>query len=396
MNILYFDCFSGISGDMVLGALIDAGADRDFIENSLHNLKVPGWRMEVQKKQSYGIRGTKVNFIIDEEHHPHRSFKDIRMIVEKSGLPQPVVDSSLAIFHNLAVAEGKVHGKDPEDIHFHEVGAVDSILDIVGSSLAMYNLDVKRYFCSPLPPGSGYIKCAHGILPVPAPATAELLKGIPLRRLEIEGELVTPTGAAIASTLCEEFGATPDMVIINSGYGLGSKDFGLPNMLRVLLGEISVKSKRPEKNEIMVLETNIDDMNPEFYGYISQLLFKAGALDVFLFPIYMKKMRPGTLITVLCREIDFDVIKDILLKETTTLGIRVRVESRVVLNREFREINTSYGVVKVKFALDANGLPVKAAPEYENCMEVAANNSVTLQDVYNAALCEAMKLIIKK
>lgn len=391
MSILYFDCFSGISGDMALGALIDAGADMDFIESNLKSLDIHGWRMELKPKQSYGIRGSKVNFIINGEHHPHRSFLHIMSIIEKSDLPQPVKKTSVDIFYRLALAEGKVHGKNPEDIHFHEVGAVDSILDIVGTSLALHNLGVSRVFCSPLPPGTGYIKCAHGILPVPAPATAELLIGVPLRKLNVEGELVTPTGAAIAVTLSEGFGIMPEIIVKATGYGLGDKDYGLPNMLRVFIGEEkSIKQSSPEER-VLVLETNIDNMNPEIFGYVSQLLFDAGALDVFLTPVYMKKMRPGTVLTVLCNEPELDNIRNIIFRETATLGIRIRVNDRIILKRSFEEITTPYGTVRIKYAWDESGSIIKAAPEYEDCVRAASLNNVPLSDVYNYALCRALQ-----
>ncbi len=389
MKLLYLDCFSGISGDMCLGALIDAGADPAWIERELRGLPLGGWDMRVIRTASRGIAGTRVKITVEEDLQPHRHFGEIRDLIRNSSLPERARDVSLKIFQRLAEAEGKVHGVSPDHVHFHEVGAVDSILDIVGTSLALQYLDVDRVACSPVPPGGGYVRCRHGLLPVPAPATAELLKGIPLRRLDLEGELTTPTGAAVATALAGSFGLLPEMTVEVVGYGIGSKDFGIPNCLRVFLG-IPAAPGSVQSDLIAVLEASIDDMNPQFCGHVMERLFATGALDVFFSPAYMKKNRPGFVITVLCRPQDRDALVRILMGETTTLGVRFREERREVLDRHAEEVDTPYGRVRIKTALGSDGRPLRAAPEYEDCRRIAAERGVPLREVYESALLAAL------
>ncbi|MFZ5634215.1 MAG: nickel pincer cofactor biosynthesis protein LarC [Bacillota bacterium] len=386
MKILYFDCFSGISGDMCLGALIDAGVDSGWLEQELRSLPVRHWDMKVARENSRGIEGTRVKITVAEDHQPHRQMSEIKALIVGSSLPERARNIALNIFQRLAGAEGKVHGVPAGQVHFHEVGAVDSIIDIVGTSLALDFLKVDRVLFSPLPPGKGYINCRHGLLPVPAPATAELLKGVPLSGLDAEGELVTPTGAAIVATMADGFGPLPEMTVESVGYGLGSKDFGIPNFLRVFVGKSREEASGYGHDTVLVMETNIDDMNPELTGHVVERLFARGALDVFMTAIHMKKGRPGSLLTVLCRPQDKEPLLKILFEETTTLGVRFREERRAVLGRRVEEVTTPYGKVGIKTALGSDGRRLKSAPEYEDCKKIALEKGVPVKSVYEAAL----------
>lgn len=390
MKILYLDCFSGISGDMCLGALIDAGADPGWLEAELRRLPVQGWDMLVCRDSSYGITGTRVRINVREDHQPHRHYSDIRDMIAGSTLPERARDTAIRIFDRIAGAEGKVHGVPAHHVHFHEVGAVDSIIDIVGTALALHCLDVDRVICSPVPPGSGQIMCRHGLLPVPAPATAELLRGIPLKGMDVQGELTTPTGAAIAAELAGSFGPVPEMTVSAVGYGLGSKDFGIPNFLRVFIGSQAQMESLYGSDSVLVMETGIDDMNPQIFGHVMERLFSAGALDAFFTPAQMKKNRPGCLLTVLCRPRDKNAILGILFEETTTLGVRCREEKRFLLERTFGEVETPYGRVRIKTALDGSGRSLRSAPEYEDCKKISLEKGVPLRKVYEAALLAAL------
>lgn len=386
MKILYLDCFSGISGDMCLGALIDAGVDEKRLRDDLLRLPLYDWDMRIEKKNSRGINGTKVDIAVREDRQPHRNFSDIKGILNDCSLPDGARDSALRIFARLAEAEGKVHGLPADRVHFHEVGGVDSIIDIVGTSLALYYLEVDRVICSPVPPGRGTVNCRHGVLPVPAPATAELLKGIPLASLDVEGELVTPTGAAIAATMAREFGPLPEMKVESLGYGFGSKDFGIPNFLRVFIGEPAAEAYSYSTEAVLVMETNIDDMNPEFMGHVLDRLFSYGALDAFISPAYMKKGRPGYLLTVLCHPPLKDTVLKVLFEETSTLGVRWRQEQKSMLGRRISGVETPYGTVRVKYALSGDGKILRAAPEYEDCKSIAREKGVPVREIYEAAL----------
>lgn len=389
MRLLYFDCFTGISGDMCLGALIDAGVSSHLLERDLRKIPLQGWKMAISRENSYGITGTRVRIDIQEGHQPHRCISDIKDLILGSPLPEGVKDKSLGVFQRLAEAEGKVHEIPPEQVHFHEVGAVDSIIDVVGTSLALHYLGVDRVVCSPVPPGKGFTRCRHGLLPVPAPATAELLRGVPLAGRDVEGELVTPTGAAIATTFSSAFGSLPQIKVDTLGYGLGSVDLGMPNFLRVFLGVAASKRTAYHTETVLVIETNIDDMNPEFNGHVMQRLMENGALDVFISPAYMKKNRPGYLLTVLSRPEGKESLMKILFEETTTLGLRYREEHMAALNRRVEEINTPYGKVRVKYVLGHEGELLRAAPEYEDCRKFAREKGVPLRAVYEAALLVA-------
>lgn len=389
MKILYFDCFAGISGDMTLAALADCGADINYIVENLKLLPMQGWRLHFEQKVSQGIRGTALKVHLGGEQQPHRHYQEIKDMLIHSGLPDMVKSTSITIFNSLAVAEARVHGTSVERVHFHEVGAVDSIIDIVGAALALHSLDINEIHCSELPVGNGTIRCSHGLLPVPAPATAELLKDVPLRHTDIQGELVTPTGAAIIKALSKSFGQMPSMLLEATGYGFGTKNFGIPNFLRVFKGESREISFVSES--VCLVETNIDDMNPEIYEYLSEKLFEAGALDVYITPIIMKKSRPGSLLTIICRPHQHRQMAEIILSETTTLGVRYRIEERYAAARYLRKIQTKYGVVHIKVGQAVGNIGFQ--PEYEDCKKIARSSGRPLKEIYNEVLKEAMNIL---
>lgn len=375
-TILYFDCFSGISGDMAVGALLDLGADRDVLLKGLASLPVAGYKIEITRKASKGICGTDFNVVMDARHdQPERSHKEIRAIIENSGLNANVKNISAAVFHILAEAEAKVHGTSSDHIHFHEVGAVDSILDIVGVALCVDNLHPDVILCSPLNLGGGTVVARHGVLPVPAPATAEILNGVPVYSGSVRKELTTPTGAAIVKALCAGFGNLPSMTLARTGYGLGKMELENPNVLRAFIGKADEPGKR-----VMVLETNIDNMNPEIYSYLYPKLLELGVLDVYTIPILMKKNRPANILGVICPDHLVAAAEELLFRETPTLGIRKYAVDRAELERKSFAVETKYGAVTVKVA-GANGRPIKVAPEYETCREIAEKTGQPLQTV---------------
>lgn len=385
-KILYFDCFAGISGDMTVAALIDLGVDPIELRRELDKLNLNGWDMEVCQGQRSGLRGTRFDVRLGQtavhQHDNdlvkgHRNLGDIEAIINNSLLSEGIKNKSKQIFSVLAEAEARVHGKAIEQVHFHEVGAVDSIIDIVGTAICLDIMDIDNIYVSPLNLGSGTVTCAHGTLPVPAPATAEILQGVPVYSSGVQAELVTPTGAAIVKTLAAEFIPMPRMTVEKTGYGMGSRDIpDMPNMLRVMRGSVS------NTGSFIMLETNIDDMNPEIYSYLFPLLLQKGALDVYLTNVIMKKNRPGTMISILCRSEDARVLQGILFTETTTLGIRCRPIERVELERRVQTVDTSLGPVKFKMAY-LDGRLLKTAPEYEECRRLAEQNGLPLKDVYN-------------
>jgi len=326
------------------------------------------------------------------EHHHHeatRTYAEVRAIIEAGELPDPVREQALAVFHRLAEAEAKVHGATLDAVHFHEVGAVDSIVDIVGVALALHLLGVERVSASPVPTGSGTVTAAHGVMPVPAPATAELLRGIPLRAMEADGELTTPTGAAILAALATEFGPLPAMRVASLGYGAGRKDLAFPNVTRVFIGEAADLS---EATAVSVIEANLDDQSPELYHYVMERLFDAGALDVYLQPVLMKKGRPAQVLTVLCRPEALDSLVEILFAETTTFGIRYSERRRVVLQREWLTVAVSGGEVRVKVGRRGGRLQT-LSPEYEDCRQLAASAGRPLKWVHTEALVAAHRLL---
>lgn len=396
-KILYFDCFSGISGDMTVGALLDLGIDQAAFHDQLSRLQLGGYRLEIAKKPKNGIMATDFDVILlDEYNHTHnhqhshalnRNLKDIEEIIDNSGLAVEIKEPSLKIFRELAVAEAKVHGKELNEIHFHEVGAIDSIVDIVSTAICINMLKVDAIYASPLNTGSGQVSCAHGLLPVPAPATLEILRGVPVYSSGVRAELVTPTGAAIIKTLAQDFIALPPLLVESSGYGSGKRELDNPNLLRVVLG-----SSLEDKGRLLLLETAIDDMSPEIYSYLSPMLMEKGALDVYLTPIYMKKNRPGVLLTVLCRVSDTHLLKEIIFRETTTLGIRKIAVERDELERESMTIESSWGPVRIKVA-GREGVILKYAPEYEDCQRIASEQGLPLKDVYSKLTDDATAIL---
>ena len=391
MRIAYFDCFSGVSGDMTLGALLACGADETELRERLGALNVPGYELHIRRVTRQGITATDVDVHLIEADQGHgRHLSDIAAILESSALPPGVRQKALAIFTRLADAEAKIHGTTREQIHFHEVGAVDAIVDIVGSCLLLDMLGVERVVTSSIPCGHGTIKCQHGIMPVPAPATMELLQGFPVHSVDIKGELVTPTGAALLTTLSDPTtaGKMPAMRVLTSGFGAGKKQFkpDMPNLLRVILGETEEAAIGEDKTPqtVAVLETNLDDQNPEGFDLLMERAFAAGALDVFFTPIQMKKNRPATLLTVLCPPDKADALAALLFRETGTFGIRAREQRRYTLDRSWRTVTTEFGDIRLK-AGTWLGEEVTVAPEYEDCKRAALAHDVPLRRVYEAA-----------
>jgi uncharacterized protein (TIGR00299 family) protein len=381
MKIAYFDCFSGISGDMVLGALADAGAPLERIEAELRKLSVAGWSIAAERVKRKGLAATKVN-VTSGEQHLHRGLAEILGIIERAGLPERVAARASAIFRRLGEAEAKVHDLPVERVHFHEVGAVDAIVDIVGACAGFELLGLEEFYCSPLNVGGGRVETAHGTLPVPAPATAELLRGAPSYSTGIERELVTPTGAAIVATLCRSFGPMPPMQAQAVGYGAGTAELSAqPNVLRIFVGEAAEKTAGAGFDELVaVIETNVDDMNPQLYGYFAERALAAGALDVFAAPVQMKKGRPGQHVTVLCAPAAANAIVELLFRETTTIGVRITEARRRTLVRESVEVATPLGPVRMKVAR-LDGQVLNAAPEFDDCRRIAAERNVPLKQV---------------
>jgi len=390
MKIAYFDCFSGISGNMILGALLDAGLELSTLEEALSGLRVSGYRIVVRKVRKRHIAGTLVEVEI-EEKGAERHLGDVLEIIEQSDLPDDVKESCKAIFTRLAEAEARVHGAGVDDIHFHEVGALDAIVDVVGSVAGLRLLGVERIYASPVHVGHGTVECAHGLLPVPAPATLELLRGVPIYGRDVEAELVTPTGAAILTTLAQGFGAAPPMRVERVGYGAGSRDLPLPNLLRVSIGSTAEGIEEYEEDIVTLIETNIDDMNPQLYEHVMGRLFAVGALDVFLTPIQMKRGRPGIQFSVLVREEHVAAVLDILFTETTTIGVRTCQMRRWKLARERVVVETRYGPVRVKIARRGRAV-LNIAPEYRDCQRIASDRGVPLKEVYQAALNAARQM----
>jgi len=383
MAVAYFDCFSGISGDMILGAFVDLGFPVSVLNAALETLHLGHYEIETLKEERHHLMGTRFRGNVPDPHDRSRSHKVIKSLLEEATLADFVKRRSIVIFDCLAKAEALIHNEEVEKVHFHEVGGIDSIVDIVGSVTAAHYFGIDHIVCSPLPLGSGSVTCRHGTLPVPAPATVEILKDVPVYGSEIPGELVTPTGAAIITTLAEGFGPLQSMRIKKIGYGVGEKDRAeMPNMLRILLGE---KVAPIMQEEVEVIETNIDDMNPEIYEYLFDVLFERGALDVLVVPIHMKKNRPGILLKVLALEKDKSTILKTLFEETSTLGIRCYTVERFALRRRIEEVETPWGRVRMKIAVNVNG-EEEASPEYEDCRRIAQEHKMPLKKVYRELL----------
>jgi len=385
MKAAYFDCFSGISGDMTLGALVDAGCPLERLRGDLKGLKVPGWQISAEKVWKNGMAATHVS-VRTKDPQTHRSLNTILGIIEKSELGGDVRERASSIFRRLGEAEAAVHDVPIEKVHFHEVGAVDAIVDIVGACIGFSVLGIEEFACSPLNVGGGSAKTAHGMLPVPAPAAARLLLGKPTYSNGMQKELVTPTGAAIVATLCQSFGPQPPLRVQSIGYGAGATDLeGQPNVLRIMVGE-SLQHLQPEfDEEIRVIEANLDDLNPQVYGYFAEKALAAGALDVFTTPVQMKKGRPGTLLTLLCKAEDARKLTDLVFAETTTFGLRSYTAGRRILPREWQSVQTRFGEVRMKIAR-VNGKVLQVSPEYEDCRKLAEEKRVALREVMDEAM----------
>ncbi len=381
MRIAYFDCSTGISGDMTLAALIDAGVDVGAVSAAVQSLGLPGVELRVQTVRKKGFRATQVH-VEHSERQPHRHLHDVLELINRSQLTPRQKDLASRIFRRLAQAEAHVHGQPVERVHFHEVGAVDSIVDVVGAAVGLDLLNVDRFVASPVPTGRGFVRIAHGVCSVPAPGTAELLKGVPLADVPVEAELTTPTGAAILTTVVDQFGPLPAMTVEAIGYGAGSRD--LPdraNVLRLFVGRLQEPG---EVDQVCVLETNLDDVSGEVVGYTKRRLFEAGALDVYTTPIQMKKDRPGVVLTVLCRPADAVRLEQILFDETATFGVRRWLVERTKRRRREHVVQTPFGPVRGKLGWTGRSSPV-FVPEFESCREVAERHGVSLREVYRAA-----------
>ena len=372
--------------DMMIGALIDAGFPIEELKRALQSLPLEGYSLDATREERNHLFGTRFKVNVSRNPHPHRGFSDIKALIRAGNLSPSVRDKSIAIFESIALEEGKIHGCPAEEVHFHEVGAVDSIVDIVGSVLGMEYLGIVTACASSLPLGSGFVDTSHGRIPLPAPATVALLKGIPVHESGLKEELVTPTGAALVKGLARSFGSLPAMVIEKVGYGVGTRNLAdRPNLLRILIGQ----EQGPANEEtVLVLESNLDDTNPEWLGFLMERLFEAGALDVVFSPGYMKKNRPANLLSVICRDDKLETLLDIIFRESTTMGIRFREEKRRVLPRDFQEVKTPWGLVKVKIGFAGKGKKevLQIAPEYEDCRNISEEYGVPLKQVYSAAL----------
>jgi uncharacterized protein (TIGR00299 family) protein len=386
MKILCYECFSGISGDMNLGAMIDLGIDKDYLISELNKLNLKGWELVVQKDQRHGIHGTKATVRQTRHEHAHRHLADIKKIISDSTLNDKTKELSMKIFMKITEAEAAVHGISIERVHFHEVGAIDSIVDIVGAAICFNALQAEAVHVSPVELGSGFVKCDHGKLPVPAPATAEIIKGIPVKKGGVDFEATTPTGAAIIATIGTHFGTDLIVKTEKTGYGVGHKEHpDVPNLLRVSLGEISTAAETG--HDAIQIECNIDDMNPEFFDHISEKLFNAGASDVFLSNIIMKKGRPGIVLNVLCEIEVADQVKRIIFTESTSLGIRTFPFKKDTLSRKFETISTVFGDVRIKRSF-YRGTEVSVKPEYDDCKRIANEKSIPLKEVYNKVVAD--------
>ncbi len=384
--IAYFDCFSGISGDMTLGAFFDLGIPVKWMKDSLANIPLTGFDLSVETVSRNGIKAKRVE-VHTKDKLKSRNYADIRGLIEKSPFPKGVQTTSLDIFKRIAEAEAEIHGCSVEDVHFHEVGGVDAIVDIVGTALCLDYLKIDKVIASRIPLGSGFVYCQHGTLPVPAPATLGILKGVPVYGAGIPHELVTPTGAAIITSLAESYDVIPDMIVENTGYGAGKREFeSIPNLLRIIIGTTPRYHAGPQggyqKDIIIVIETCIDDMNPEVFGFLMDRLFEKGALDVYWVPIFMKKNRPGTMVQVLCRENRKEILTDCVLSETSSLGVRYYHVERSMLSREQILVKTAYGEIQAKRVVEPGGR-IRIVPEYEVCRKIALEKNIPIRVVYD-------------
>ena len=379
MKIAYLDCFSGISGDMFIGALLDAGLSFEDLDQEIHALPFDSFHLEMKREARSQIFGTRFVVKTEGQEQVPRNLEVIRNIIRKGSLSSGVKDKSIRIFEELASVEGKIHNKPPEEVHFHEVGAVDSIIDIVGTVYGLERLGVTSLFVSPLPLGSGFVETAHGRIPIPAPATTALLEGVPVYDSGTHHEMVTPTGAVLVKGLATSFGPMPPMVVEKIGYGVGTRDLSdRPNLARILIGHMQTEG---QVDTVIILEANIDDTSPEWLGFLMDRLFDAGALDVVFCPVQMKKNRPGIQIQVMGRPDQKDTLMEILFRESSTLGIRFRYTQRMVLQRSVAEVESPWGKIKVKKVLERDGSPF-FLPEYEACREVALKTNRPLREIF--------------
>jgi pyridinium-3,5-bisthiocarboxylic acid mononucleotide nickel chelatase len=396
MKTLYFDCFSGISGDMTIGALLDLGLDLNYLRAELQKLPVERYELKASRVTRSNISAMKFDVLVEGEenhshhhhHHDHfhRKASQILAMIRDSNLNTNTKRIAGEIFTKLAISEGKVHHIAPEDVEFHEVGAVDSIVDTVGTAVGFDAFGIERFLCSAINIGGGFIHCQHGVFPVPAPATADLLRQATIYQKHVETELVTPTGAAILAAVVNRFGQLNGFAAERIGYGAGTKQFPeLPNCLRLMLGEERSISSEEARGDVIVIEANIDDMNPQNFAYVNEKLLQAGALDVFTVPVQMKKGRPGQLLQVLAPSDAVDALSRVIFQETTTIGVRKYPVDRTTLDREFVEVGTEYGLVRVKVS-KLGGEIVNFAPEFDDCVRLARENNVPLKKVQAVAI----------
>ncbi|MGD8758233.1 MAG: nickel pincer cofactor biosynthesis protein LarC [Deltaproteobacteria bacterium] len=379
-KIAYFDCFAGISGDMILGALIQLGVPGDFLEENIRNLPLEAFHLDISSAKRMQIHGCQVQVVVEKEDRHTRNYGAIRTLIEESHLTETVKHLSLKIFARLAEVEGTIHNCPKDHVHFHELGGVDAMVDVLGAALGVEWLGIGKTAASEIPVGTGFVTCDHGRLPVPAPATVALLEGVPVYGTGLSHELVTPTGAAILTCLADNFGPIPRMRVRQVGYGIGTRELKeIPNLLRIVLGEPEALF---EHDSVVVVESNIDDMNPEIFGFVMERLFEDGALDVIWIPIFMKKNRPGTAIQVICNDVDREAVIRRLLLETTATGVRYYQAERSKLPRKHKMAATSYGNVRVKEILSPDGT-MSITPEYEECRKIALERGIPLKVVYD-------------
>ncbi len=388
MRVAFLDCFSGISGDMFIASLLDAGLSLSKLEGELKKLNL-SFRLETEKVTRQGIAGLRFK-VIPAEHAVIRTWPSIREIVSSSRLEKEVKEKTLKILKTIAEAEAKIHRVSLDQVHFHEIGGVDTIIDATGAALSLKLLKIKKVYCSPLPQGVGFVQTEHGLLPLPAPATSEILKGVPTYSRPISAELTTPTGAAIAKNLVDEFREIPPLKVEAIGYGAGSKELEQPNLLRVFIGQ----KVEEEEEEIKLIETTIDDSQPQSLGYLAELLIEKGALDVWLTPIQMKKNRPGVVLSVLVSAPFQEKILELIFSETNTLGVRFIPLKRLTLERKVVEVRTKLGKARVKIGF-WKGKPVTISPEYEDCKKIAKEKNLTLKEVQDEFRLKAKKSLKK-
>lgn len=376
MRIIYFDAVTGISGDMILSSLIDAGANKKVLQKIPKLLKLKNCSIVVKKARQHGLSGYSVT-VNEDYSKKHRTYRELKLIIKKARLDEDIKIKAAEILEKLVLAEAKIHGESKETVTFHEIGKYDTLIDIIGTLICLKELKIDKVYSSPLPLTRGFINTAHGKLPLPAPATLNILKGFPVYSIKGQHETVTPTGAAIITSIADKFSNIPAMKINSCGYGFGSNKFNVPNFLRVIIGE--VKNENLEDN-ISLIETNIDDMNPKYYDYVMDKLFKNGALDVFLTPVIMKKNRPAIIISVLCKKDKVNDMCDILFKETTTIGVRITDVFRKKLPRKEKYVKIPYGKIKVKTSY-FNGKPVRIVPDYDTCRKIAEKTGIPLRQI---------------